>query len=62
MAAIGNTVEPVMRSFSYAGLEVFLKACLIPALAGLAVCARIAVAQSPVPTIAAAQAPMTTRR
>ena len=46
-----------MRSFRHAGLEVFLTACLLPALAGLAVSARIAVAQSPAPPIAAAQAP-----
>ena len=46
-----------MRSFRYAGLEMFLKACLLPALACLAILARIAVAQAPAPPIAAAQAP-----
>jgi hypothetical protein len=48
-----------MRSFRHAGLKVFLKACLLPALAGLAVCARIAAAQPPAPPIAGvAQAPV----
>ena len=48
-----------MRSFRHAGLKVFLKACLLPALAGLAVLARIAVAQAPAPPAAAvAQAPV----
>jgi hypothetical protein len=56
-AAIRNTVEPVMRWFRNSGLKVFLKACLLPALAGLAVPARIAVAQAPALPIAAAQAP-----
>ena len=53
-AAIRNTVEPVMRWFRNSGLKVFLKACLLPALAGLAVPARIAVAQAPVPAVAVA--------
>jgi hypothetical protein len=46
-----------MRSFRHAGLKVLLKACLLPSLACFAVLAHIAAAQSPVPTIAAAQSP-----